>query len=258
LVSKGKLIGNDAVPPKRSPFDWLKDLFTLFSKANMSLEEKAIARRIAACWYYVSISCNFGDEDGSGEDEEEDAMEDNPVIDLLSSLLKGPPAEDDEDDGEYEDDGDEDEDYDMGDEEDDEPADDQNATEKPLLKEGDNNDEEEEEEEEEDMAPDTEENDDVKMTRDIILKGIETLQAYMPHPTADPVFFQRMLLKIKAMDDETALWFPWGAPPLQTLGDCMSAGDKDPYLVEYAKDILDRFRAAFGSNTPAQLAFMDK
>jgi len=120
------------------------------------------------------------------------------------------------------------------------------------------NEEEEEEEEEADEEMVATDNEEVKITRDIILKGIEALQAYMPHPTADPVFFQRMLLKIRGIDDETALWFPWGAPPLRTLGDCMDAADKDPYLAEYAKDILDRFRAAFGSSTPAQLAFMDK
>jgi len=262
LVTKGKLTGKDAEHPERTPFAWLKDLFTLFRTTNMSLEEKAIARRIAACWYYVSISCNFGEEEGSDEEEDND-MAENPVIGLLSSLLEGPPAEeDDENDEEYQDDGDEDDDYEDDDEDMEEgdaniPEDDKG---KATINDQENNEEEEEEEEEgdEDEEMATTENEEVKITRDIILKGIEAVQAYMPHPTTDPVFFQRMLLKIKAIDDETALWFPWGVPPLRTLGDCMDAADKDPYLAEYAKDILDRFRAAFGTNTPAQLAFMDK
>jgi len=119
--------------------------------------------------------------------------------------------------------------------------------------------EEEEEGEQEEGAPETDEDmEEVKQTRDVILKGIDILQAYMPHPASDPVFFQRMLMKIKAMDDETALWFPWGAPPLQALGLCLNS-DKDPYLAKYAKDILDRFMAAFNTTTlPEQLAFMNK
>jgi len=105
LVEAGFIKDDDAIPPKRSAFSWLKDLFEIFlylakaegvgednnnskdkgkgkgkgkvkqeSAENDQLQElKTTAHCLAACWYYTATQVNFDEEEG-GEDEDESQL----------------------------------------------------------------------------------------------------------------------------------------------------------------------------------------
>jgi hypothetical protein len=50
------------------------------------------------------------------------------------------------------------------------------------------------------------------------MQGVEALGAYIPNPETDPVFFKRMVVKmrtvaIEAPEEYSQLWFPLGTDP---------------------------------------------
>jgi len=80
------------------------------------------------------------------------------------------------------------------------------------------NDEDDEYIEEEDFEGDEVESDTTKRIRESIMQGVEALGAYIPNPETDPVFFKRMVVKMRTVGNEapqeySQLWFPLGTDP---------------------------------------------
>ena len=59
-VSSGKIEGEGAAEPSLEATDWMLDLFdVLDGAANLEAERRAVARRLAACWYNVAMVVSF-------------------------------------------------------------------------------------------------------------------------------------------------------------------------------------------------------
>lgn len=106
LVESGKIEGDGAEEPRLEASDWLIDLFDVFAEQgkNGSSEQKAAARRLAACWYPVAMVVSF---DKVEEDSAVLSKSDIMAM-MLGGLAMGDGYEDDEEDEEFgEDDEDE-------------------------------------------------------------------------------------------------------------------------------------------------------
>jgi hypothetical protein len=52
--------------------------------------------------------------------------------------------------------------------------------------------------------------------RETILQGVEALNAYIPDPAIDPIYFKRMICKMRNAYDND-VWFPLGTDYTQFL-----------------------------------------
>eukprot|EP01120_Amphizonella_sp_Union-15-10_P002623 TRINITY_DN12933_c0_g1_i1.p1 TRINITY_DN12933_c0_g1~~TRINITY_DN12933_c0_g1_i1.p1 ORF type:complete len:337 (-),score=68.31 TRINITY_DN12933_c0_g1_i1:31-1041(-) len=206
LVKTGALSGPDAESPDTDTWDWFKILFDLFAetKQTQSLEIQNIARRLASCWYQVATQIDFGSEDS----ELTSTMSD---IHLTSDPGRSSDEEDEEDEGE----------------------------------EGDQDDDDENENEDSESSSDVDVSNPIgsyssSVIKSTILQSIDRLQAYMPSPESDMVWFKRMLKSMNGSVDPS--WFPWGIPPLNKLVE--SVKSQDLFVREYAYSILKLFSEA--------------
>jgi hypothetical protein len=68
-VESGKIEGEGATEPVLDASDWMIDLFDIFAHAadHLDSQRKAIARRLAACWYNVAMAVSFEKVDEEAE-----------------------------------------------------------------------------------------------------------------------------------------------------------------------------------------------
>jgi len=275
LQQEQKLTSATISPPQILVIpDLLKQFFSLLQEAQFpSSEQKAKARRIAACWYHIATQVDYA---AQPSDEINDAV--NPkelysLIETTATILSvavggGSVAEQSGDtttpyenllDENYH--SDDDEDFNMGQEDDDdedieddgdegEEEDGEAASADSLNKDGDTNmteADEEDEEDEEDIpelaaaeVPEKE-----REVSNVILKTVELLHAYMPSPNEDVDWFKRVLKGIRAVQrDPTGdkiHWYPFGLPPVEHYQQLVNSEEK--YLKEHAQSVLNLFKS---------------
>lgn len=100
-VASEKIQGEGAEEPNLDASDWMLDLFDIFDSATkLDAKRKAVARRLAACWYNVAMVVSF--EKVEEEDGATLSMDDIMAMMMGGMSLGGP-----EDEEYYEEDGEE-------------------------------------------------------------------------------------------------------------------------------------------------------
>ena len=218
-----------------SCYDWIPGMMEFLVKVG-----GPEARRLCACWYYVSTECEFG----GGEDEEKEEDGEMQVAKLLEVLtshakkeamkkiekdLEGCPSEDESDDEDYE--------YESSEEDDEEEEEVEEAAPAPE--------EETEEPPKKKVCAECPPDPVIEDIRKRILAAVEALHAYFPVPS-NAYFFECMLRKMR--DPAVKQWFPWGAPPLARIVEAAekehAEGRGDGELAQFLGELLLPFYEA--------------